>query len=298
MSSQSEAQALIARLWSGGSPPPEAVDRYYTLCIPFYREFLGDHWHTGYYAPRGPIGPQDQLRMELRIAASAGIDAGCEVLDVGCGIGGATCHLAARTGSRIRGLTPNAAQVDLARRLAHAARIEDRVAFDRGSASELPYGDASFDVVLFFESPCHFPDRKRFFEEARRVLRPGGRLAGEDWLAAEHLDAAAHARWIRPICESWAIPSLGTCREYAADMRAAGLCVREAIDLREEMALLRGFVIDPADRDALRIESERTADPIRRLIKEGLLRLGAAAAAGAFTVGRFLAVREADACAR
>ena len=45
----------------------EAVDRYYTACIPFYREFLGNHWHTGYYAPSGPIGPHDQLRMELTL---------------------------------------------------------------------------------------------------------------------------------------------------------------------------------------------------------------------------------------
>lgn len=270
----------------------EAVDRYYTACIPFYREFLGNHWHTGYYAPSGPIGPHDQLRMELRIAESAGIDARCEVLDVGCGVGGAACHLAARTGARIRGLTPNAAQIELARELARATRTDGRVAFDRGSAGELPYDDASFDAVLFFESPCHFPDRARFFSEARRVLRPGGRLAGEDWLAAEGLDREASERWIRPICESWAIASLGTLSLYADGMRDAGLALREAVDLRTEMAVQRGFIVDPADRRALRAEIERTAEPIRRTIKEGLARLGEAAEAGAFTVGRFLAVRD------
>jgi tocopherol O-methyltransferase len=230
--------------------------------------------------------------MELRIAENAGIDAHCEVLDVGCGIGGVACHLAGRTGARIRGLTPNAAQIELARELARTTRTEQRVAFDRGSAGELPYDDASFDVVLFFESPCHFPDRARFFSEARRVLRPGGRLAGEDWLATEGLDREASERWIRPVCESWAIGSLGTLSLYAAGMQAAGLAVREAVDLREEMALARGFVVDPADRRALRAEIERTAEPIRRTIKEGLIRLGEAVAAGAFTVGRFLALRD------
>jgi cyclopropane fatty-acyl-phospholipid synthase-like methyltransferase len=230
--------------------------------------------------------------MELRIAHSAGVDAGCEVLDVGCGIGGAACHLASRTGARIAGLTPNAAQLQLARELARSTGMEGRVAFRQGTATDLPYDDAAFDVVLFFESPCHFPDRARFFSEARRVLRPGGRLAGEDWLAAEGLDEAAKARWIRPICESWAIPSLGSRSQYVADMRASGLSVREATDMRDEMALLRGFVVDPADRQALALEAERTADPIRRMIKQGLVCLGDAAGAGAFTVGRFLAVRD------
>jgi SAM-dependent methyltransferase len=286
------AADAIARSCSAEAEVRAVVDRYYTQCIPFYREFLGNHWHTGYYAPSGPIGPEDQLRMELRIAASAGIDARCDVLDVGCGIGGAACHLAARTGARIRGLTPNAAQIELARELARATRTEDRVAFDRGSADELPYDDASFDAVLFFESACHFPDRARFFAEVRRVLRPGGRLAGEDWLAAQGLDAAAMLRWIAPIQESWAIAALGTLRDYAAGMRSAGLSVREAVDLREEMALLRGFVVDPRDRRALSAEAAATVDPIRRTIKEGLIRLGEAAQAGAFTVGRFLAVRD------
>jgi len=230
--------------------------------------------------------------MERVVAASAGVGADCEVLDVGCGIGGTACHLASHTGARFVGVNPNDAQIALARELARASGMEGRVAFERGSASELPCDDASFDVVLFFESPCHFPDRARFFREARRVLRPGGRLAGEDWLAAEDLDAQATTRWIRPICQTWAIPSLGTRSQYAADMRAGGLSVREAIDLREEMALLRGFVVDPADRQALQREMERTADPVRRAIKEGLIRLGEAAAAGAFTVGRFLAVRD------
>lgn len=298
MSGESEAEILFARMASAATCTPDVVDRYYTLCIPFYREFLGNHWHTGYYLPEGPIGPRDQLRMEVRIAASAGLAPGCEVLDVGCGIGGAVCHLAARTGARIRGLTPNAAQIDLARQLARAARIEDRVAFDQCGASELPYDDASFDAVLFFESLCHLPDRARFFREARRVLRPGGRLAGEDWLAAEGLDAADQARWIQPICKTWAIPLLGTRSQYLTDMQAAGLSVREAADLRDEMALLRGFIVDAADQDALRNEIEQTAEPIRRIIKAGLLCLGEAAAAGAFTLGRFLAVRDPDTCAR
>src|SRR5262249_13027994 len=126
---------------------------------------IGNHWHTGYYPPHGPIGPQDQLRMERRIADSADLASARDVLDVGCGIGGPACHLARLTAARLRGLTPNAVQIELARALARDAKLDDRVTFDRAGASELPYPDESFDVVLFFESPCHFPDRGRFFQE-------------------------------------------------------------------------------------------------------------------------------------
>jgi ubiquinone/menaquinone biosynthesis C-methylase UbiE len=288
----SEVRDLISRMTSGQAVTPEVVDRYYTLCIPFYREFLGAHWHTGYYGREGPIGPEDQLRMELRIAHSAGVGSGCEVLDVGCGMGGAACHLAKRTGARFRGVSPNATQIELARSLASSWGVEDCVAFDQGSASSLPYPDASFDVVLFFESPCHFPDRPRFFREVVRILRPGGRLAGEDWLAAEGLSDADEARYILPICETWAIPKLSTISDYAKAMTEAGLTVREAVDMRQEIALLRGFIANAADRAQVREEMLAKTDPIRAIIMAGLLRLGEAAEVGAFTVGRFLASKE------
>ena len=106
------------------------------------------------------------------------------------------------------------------------------------------------------------------------------------------LSPSDSARYIRPICSTWAIPQLGTRTGYAAAMASAGLAVREAVDLRDEMALLRGFLVEKTDRDDMREEKDRTSDPIRKTIMEGLLRLGEAAAAGAFTVGRFLAVKE------
>jgi tocopherol O-methyltransferase len=293
MTTDVEALELVDRMRDPAKRTQKVVDQYYTYCIPIYREFLGDHWHTGFYLfDDQPIGPQDQLRMERRIAESAGLAADSQVLDVGCGIGGPACYLAGFSGARIRGLTPNVAQLQLARTLAVHAKVGDRVAFDLGSAGALPYPDKSFDVVLFFESPCHFPDRNLFFREVWRVLRCGGRLAGEDWLAKDGLNPQEATRYIHPICRTWAIPKLGTRTEYASDMAVAGFKVREAVDLRDEMALQRGFLVNKADRDDVCKEKDSTSDPIRKIILEGLLRLGEAVEAGAFTLGRFLAVKE------
>jgi ubiquinone/menaquinone biosynthesis C-methylase UbiE len=289
MASPRDTAWLVEAMAHAHTRTPDVVNAYYTLCIPFYIEFLGAHWHTGFYAPQGPIGPADQLAMERLVAASARIQPGQRVLDVGCGIIGTACHLAQHTRADFEGLTPNRVQLDMARQRAQDLGLSARVHFSEGHAHALPFEDACFDTVLFFESPCHFPDRPRFFREVMRVLKPGGVLAGEDWLASSDLTDADVQRHLDPICQTWAIPALGDLQTYARDMQAAGLRVSTQTDMRQEMALARGFIVQDDDRRSVEAEIATCQDPIRALIMQSLLHLGDAVRAGAFTLGRFVA---------
>ena len=171
--------------------------------------------------------------------------------------------------------------------------LAQRVRFSQGLAHALPFEDACFDAVLFFESPCHFPDRPAFFREVMRVLKPGGILAGEDWLASQGLSPADVQRHLDPIHETWAIPALGDLDTYAQAMTAAGLQVDTHVDMREEMALARGFIVQDADRRQVEAEIAHCDNPVRALIMQSLLHLGDAVKAGAFTLGRFVARKPA-----
>lgn len=273
------------------SPPP--ASGFSGLHVSVYREFLGSQGLAGMPQAHGGLSPRDEARIQTLVADAAAVNEGCTVLDVGCGVGAPACHIARVTGARVRGVTANPAQLEVARATAERQGLGGRVRFDHGEAAELPYPDESFDAVLFFESLCHFPDRPRCLAEACRVLRPGGRVVGEDWFLTDGAPPDLRTHWAERICKAWSIPALGTLSACAEDMTVVGLVVELARDLREERALSHGFVIDPAARAEMRSELRQVADPIRRLVVEGVLVLGDAAASGAFTVGRFVAVKQA-----
>jgi len=278
---------LVQALRSGDHVDGELVDEYYRRCIPIYLDFIGIHWHTGWYLDDGDdIGAGDQVRMIHRIADSIDPGRGQRVLDVGCGIGGTPACLARDYDIEAVGLTPVEEQRRTSAVVIERLGMSGRVAIDLGHAGALPYPDASFDAVMFFESPCHFPDRQEFFDEAIRVLKPGGRLAGEDWLAT-----GTDGHLIDPIRRSWAIPSLATGDEYLEQMAAAGFENRIYVDMRREMPLHKGFAVTAAQQRDLEEEIASCHSPLLGLTLEGLLHLGRAVAAGAFTIGRFSARR-------
>jgi SAM-dependent methyltransferase len=106
--------------------------------------------------------------------------AGLDVLDVGSGPGTITVELADLVApGRVVGLDMSEDVVRQAQELA-AARGTRNVEFVAGSVYELPYADASFDVVHAHQVLQHVGDPVRALAEMRRVTRPGGLVAARD----------------------------------------------------------------------------------------------------------------------
>ena len=110
------------------------------------------------------------------IVRHTAVAAGDRVLDVACGTGNATLP-AARTGAWVTGLDLTPALLERAARAAGDLEIE----WIEGDAQALPFGDASFDVVLSTFGAMFAPDQERTAAELARVLRPGGRLGMCNW---------------------------------------------------------------------------------------------------------------------
>src|SRR4029077_16957466 len=116
----------------------------------------------------------------VRLAQLAQIDGSQRVLDVGCGIGGPSRYLASKFGCQVTGLDLTPEFVALAGMLAQRTRLADKVTYRQGNALDLPFPDASFDVVWSQNAAMNIADRDRLYGEMHRMLRPGGRLALQD----------------------------------------------------------------------------------------------------------------------
>jgi SAM-dependent methyltransferase len=108
---------------------------------------------------------------------------GTHLLDVGCGTGMAA-QLAAKLGADVTGLDASEAQLVIARE--HVPTGD----FLCGEMEELPFADASFDVVTGFSSFQFAQDPVNALRQARQVVKPGGYVVMVAWGRVEDCEFA------------------------------------------------------------------------------------------------------------
>ena len=96
------------------------------------------------------------------------------VLDAGCGIGGTARRIAAHAGCRVTGIDLTDDFTQTATALTDRMKLSHLCQFLTGSVLRMPFADNTFEVTVSFHVAMNIEARRDFYNEVRRVTRPGG----------------------------------------------------------------------------------------------------------------------------
>lgn len=140
------AHTQVSDTWERGSPYEQYVGRWSRQVAPLFLEWLG-------------------------------IPAGRKWLDVGCGTGALCAAIVDRCSpSSVAGVEPSEGFLETAKE-----NLAGRAALHQGSATEIPLGDASVDVVVSGLVLNFVPDQRAALAEMARVTSAGGTIAAYVW---------------------------------------------------------------------------------------------------------------------
>ncbi len=134
-------------------------------------------WGEGFMAPGGE-GHVAKMVEGLELE-------GRRVLDIGCGLGGPACILAAEYGAHVVGTDLEPPLIERSRRRAAELGVADRTQFQVVTPGPLAFGEESFDLVMSSGGVTQTADKPGIFRECLRVLKPDGTFSSYDWMRRE-----------------------------------------------------------------------------------------------------------------
>jgi ubiquinone/menaquinone biosynthesis C-methylase UbiE len=120
-----------------------------------------DEFHVG-----GRLATEHLLK-QLNFAKSS------DLLDVGCGLGGAARYVALKHKHRVSGIDLTLEYIETGKALCHGLNLERSVSLVQGSALSMPYQDNAFDGGFMLHVGMNIDDKVSLFTEIYRVLKPG-----------------------------------------------------------------------------------------------------------------------------
>ena len=151
------------------------------------------------------------------------------ILDVGSGIGGPARYLARRFGCRVSGIDLTAEFCNVARHLTAQLGLTERIAFEQGDALAMPFADAAFDGAYTMNVSMNIADKRAFFAEIHRVLKPSAWFRLSEIAQGPGGAPDYPTPWARTASSSF----LATPAETYANLEASGFTIESRRDTAE-----------------------------------------------------------------
>ncbi len=198
----------------------------------YYYVWGGEDIHVGLYSSDDEdIGQASRRTVERLAQQIPDWDSDTKVLDVGAGYGGAARYLAKTYGCHVTALNLSEKENDRNRERNRVADLTSKIDVVDASFEDIPFDDATFDVVWSQDAILHSGRRKKVIREIARVLKPGGQFVFTDPMQADDCPKDA----LQPVLERIHLDSLGSFAFYKEAAADVGLELVEIVDKSEQL---------------------------------------------------------------
>ncbi|HRJ58877.1 MAG TPA: class I SAM-dependent methyltransferase [Anaerolineales bacterium] len=137
------------------------------------------------------------------------------IADLGCGVGASLFYIHPRLHQPAPafGLTLSPVQARLASESARQLGLQDQIHVAEGDFTSVPLPGGSRDAVYSVEAACHAVEPEKYFKEASRLLRKGGKLILVDDFKAAHPFNRSEQKWFDAYIEGWYVPGVRTVEQ-------------------------------------------------------------------------------------
>ncbi len=157
-----------------------------------------------------------------------------EVLDAGSGVGGTARYLVDHFGCKVTTIDLSKQYCEVSRWLNHLVGLDGQITVHNGDVTKLPFSSGSFTVIMSQHVQMNVVDKSSLYAEARRVLRPGGRLAIWDITAG----APGKLEFPLPWADQPSLSHLVSGDVLRATIECVGFAITHWSDMTEEAVLI------------------------------------------------------------
>ena len=175
------------------------------------------------------------IKAEIESVASTN----ARIVDLGCGVGASLFYIYPRLQqpSPALGLTLSPVQARLAQESAQQLGLQDHIRFAEGDFTSVPLPSESLDAVYSVEAVCHAVDPEKYFKEAGRLLRKGGKLILVDDYQAGRPFSANENKWLKAYIDGWYVPGVRTIEQVISFANNYGLQLKKNEELTPHLRL-------------------------------------------------------------
>jgi len=180
------------------------------------------------------LAPVDEFHIGGRAATDSLIEQlnfneTSHILDIGCGLGGATRYLVSKYKSRVTGIDLTPEYIETGNALCRWLNLDKDMTLHEGSALDMPFEDNMFDGGYMLHVAMNIEDKSSLFSEIYRVLKPGASFGIYDVMRQNDGELSYPVPWATESSTS----KLSTPTQYKQALSDAGFDVSKENDRRE-----------------------------------------------------------------